>query len=83
VPIARFLGSMKHLNRWPSGLTARIQQLSGPEDITDELRSLAGLIRMKQRVTHAGGRPIKKRTKRAKQFREAKRRQRAKQKEAK
>jgi len=40
-------------------LTARIQQLSGPADVTDELRSLAGLIRMKQRVTNAGGRPRK------------------------
>lgn len=42
-----------------SELGRRIREMRGPDDLTDELRSLAGLIRMKQRTTNAGGRPRK------------------------
>lgn len=43
-----------------SELARRIREMRGPEQLTDELRSLAGLIRMKQRTINAGGRPIKR-----------------------
>lgn len=55
-----------------SELARRIREMSGPEDLPDEVRSLAGLILMKQRTTNAGGRPRKPTSSKAKAAKRAK-----------